>query len=70
MFRLTELLRTGRYIGKDRRKQADFIGADRVLKELKEGPVRRRVGFEVQGAPAREGAEVYSEDGKTLIGMS
>jgi aminomethyltransferase len=38
---------------KDRREKGDFIGSERVLKEIKEGPTRRRVGIMVEGAPAR-----------------
>lgn len=40
-------------IAKDRKEQGGFIGAEEVLRQLKEGPPRRRVGFVVQGAPAR-----------------
>ena len=40
-------------VGKDRREAADFIGAESVLKHLKDGPPRRRVGLIVEGAPAR-----------------
>lgn len=40
-------------IGKARKETGGFIGADLVLKHLKEGPPRRRVGFIVDGAPAR-----------------
>ena len=40
-------------IGKERRESGGFIGADLVLKHLKDGPPRRRVGFIVEGAPAR-----------------
>lgn len=49
-------------VGKDRRESADFIGAERVLKDIKEGPQRRRVGLIVEGAPAREGAKLYSAE--------
>ncbi|KAL4399220.1 Aminomethyltransferase, mitochondrial [Malassezia pachydermatis] len=56
-------------VGKDRRAAADFLGAERVLRELKEGPPRRRVGILVAaGSPAREGAKVFAEDGTTEIG--
>ncbi len=54
--------------GKDRRVAGDFIGAPRVLQELKDGPKRRRVGLEILGAPAREGAEILSADGRTSLG--
>lgn len=56
-------------VGKDRRATADFLGAERVLRELKEGPPRRRIGLVIEGAPAREGAKIYDEDGKTQIGQ-
>ncbi|KAG8771538.1 Aminomethyltransferase, mitochondrial [Ceratobasidium sp. 428] len=57
-------------IGKSRREHGGFIGADTVLKQLKEGPSRRRVGFVIPEAPAREGAKVYSIDSpETQIGI-
>ncbi len=40
-------------IGKERRESGGFIGFDGVLKHLKDGPPRRRVGLIVEGAPAR-----------------
>jgi aminomethyltransferase len=40
-------------IGKERRESGGFIGAEVVMKHLKEGPPRRRVGLIVEGAPAR-----------------
>lgn len=42
-----------RSVGKERRETGGFIGAEHVLKQLKEGPPRRRVGLIVEGAPAR-----------------
>lgn len=45
-------------IGKRRRSEGTFVGSSRILKELAEGPTRRRVGLLVQGAPAREGSAV------------
>lgn len=50
---LTDLAAAHSLTGKDRREQANFIGAERVLKDIKEGPQRRRVGLIVEGAPAR-----------------
>ena len=38
--------------------------------ELKEAPPRRRVGLFVEGPPAREGAQIYDEQGKEVIGES
>jgi len=39
--------------GKERRETGDFIGAEGVIKHLKDGPPRRRVGLVIEGAPAR-----------------
>ncbi|GMK56360.1 hypothetical protein CspeluHIS016_0302000 [Cutaneotrichosporon spelunceum] len=53
-------------VSKDRRVEGAFPGSSRILAELKDGPARRRVGFEVPGAPAREGAKVFDEDGNEI----
>ena len=55
-------------IGKDRRESADFIGAQPILDQLKNGPSRRRVGIISTGPPAREGTEIYDAEGKEKIG--
>ncbi|MEA2832968.1 MAG: aminomethyltransferase, partial [Methylobacteriaceae bacterium] len=52
-------------IQKRRRQEGGFPGADRIQRELADGPARRRVGLELAGkAPAREGAEVTAADGR------
>ncbi len=50
-------------VSKRRRELADFPGAPRVLRELKDGPRRVRVGLKLDagGAPAREGSGVVRE---------
>lgn len=53
-------------VGKDRRAAADFLGAERVLKELKEGPPRRRIGLFIDGGIAREGANLFTPEGKVV----
>jgi aminomethyltransferase len=54
-------------IGKRRRAEGGFIGADRVLKELTEGPKRKRVGIKPEGrAPAREGTIIQDMDGRMI----
>jgi aminomethyltransferase len=54
-------------IGKRRREAGDFPGAARILRELREGPERRRVGFAIEGrAPVRAGAQVFSETGEAI----
>ncbi|KIL60840.1 hypothetical protein M378DRAFT_130285 [Amanita muscaria Koide BX008] len=55
-------------IGKDRKETGGFIGADEVLRQLKEGPTRRRVGFIVEGAPARQGAKIFAPSSPEPIG--
>jgi aminomethyltransferase len=54
-------------LSKSRKEAADFNGADRVLKQLADGPSRVRVGLVVkEGAPAREGAEIADMDGAVI----
>ena len=54
-------------INKNRREQRDFPGAARIVKELAEGPARVRVALRVlEGAPAREGAEIADETGAVI----
>ncbi len=54
-------------IQKRRRDEGGFPGADRIKKELASGPSRRRVGIRPDGrAPAREGTEIQSIDGKPI----
>ncbi len=61
-------------IHKDRRAAGGFHGSETVLPQLrpkKEGgdpPKRRRVGLIVEGAPAREGAEILTEGGGDVVG--
>ncbi len=55
-------------LSKSRKERGDFPGADRILRDLAEGPSRVRIGLVVkEGAPAREGAEIADKDG-TVIG--
>lgn len=54
-------------LSKSRKERADFNGADRILKELADGPSRVRIGLSVkEGAPAREGAEIADMDGNVI----
>ncbi len=54
-------------VSKRRREAADFPGAARILKEFAGDLTRVRVGLLVDGAPAREGAEILDAAG-TVIG--
>jgi len=51
-------------LSKRRREQGGFPGWQRIMAELADGPVRKRVGLTVEGRqPVREGAIVVDEDG-------
>ena len=50
-----------------RRDARDFPGASRIAQELADGPSRKRVGLKVlEGAPAREGAEIADGSGAVV----
>jgi aminomethyltransferase len=54
-------------IGTRRRAAADFPGAERILRELADGPARLRVGLRPQGrVPARAGTGVVDSLGMTI----
>ena len=54
-------------LGKKRREEGDFIGGERILKELAEGTSKRLVGILPSGrAPAREGVEIADLDGNVI----
>ncbi|NBC33788.1 MAG: glycine cleavage system aminomethyltransferase GcvT [Alphaproteobacteria bacterium] len=54
-------------IGKRRRAEGGFPGAETILKQLAEGPARRRVGLKPEGrAPVREGAPVTDPAGAAI----
>ena len=47
-------------VGKERKEKGGFIGAENVMRHLKDGPPRRRVGLIVEGAPARRKNHTFS----------
>ena len=54
-------------VGKRRREQGGYPGADVVTRELASGPRRKRVGIQPEGrAPAREQTEIVGTDGTPL----
>jgi aminomethyltransferase len=56
-------------IGKRRRKEGGFPGADRILRELDHGPARIRVGLVLEGrAAARQGVELREKGAGGVIG--
>lgn len=54
-------------LGKKRRENGDFVGADRILAELSNGAETVRVGIVPAGrAPAREGTDIADENGNIV----
>ena len=54
-------------IGKRRREEGGFPGADIILDQIKNGAPRKRVGILPDGrAPAREGTEIQAPDGTSI----
>jgi aminomethyltransferase len=53
-------------LSKRRKEAADFPGAQRIMRELAGDVSRVRVGLKVEGAPAREGAEIADEQGRVI----
>jgi aminomethyltransferase len=54
-------------VNKPRRERGDFPGAARITRELSEGPARVRVALRIlEGAPAREGAEIADAAGNVV----
>jgi glycine cleavage system T protein (aminomethyltransferase) len=54
-------------IQKRRREEGGFPGADRIRRELADGPARVRVGLRPEGrAPAREGTPIVTPDGRAV----
>ena len=49
-------------VSKKRRDARDFPGASRIAAELAGEVARKAVGLKVEGAPAREGAEIADAD--------
>ncbi len=54
-------------IGQRRRREGQFKGADIILKQLREGAGRRRVGIVPEGrVPAREGTVIQNAQGEAI----
>ena len=54
-------------IQKRRRAEGGFAGAERILGEMQNGPMQKRVGFEVEGRqPVREGARILDDEGNEV----
>jgi aminomethyltransferase len=54
-------------VSKQRRASGGFAGWHRIMKELVDGPIRKRVGLAVDGRqPVREGAMVVDDEGNEV----
>lgn len=54
-------------IARRRRAEGGFPGDERILRELNEGPPKKRIGLTLEGrAPAREGAPIKTRDGQHI----
>lgn len=54
-------------ISKRRRAEGGFAGAERILSEMENGPVQKRIGFTVEGRqPVREGARILDGEGNEV----
>jgi len=54
-------------ISKRRREEGGFPGSERILREIAEGPSRKRVGIAPEGkAPAREGTIIHVPGGEAV----
>jgi aminomethyltransferase len=54
-------------LSKRRRAEGGFAGWHRIMSELSNGPIRKRVGLEVEGRqPVREGAMVIDNEGNEV----
>ncbi|KAL0442952.1 UNVERIFIED_CONTAM: Aminomethyltransferase, mitochondrial [Sesamum latifolium] len=58
--------RTYMAIGKRRRAEGGFLGAEVILKQIEEGPKIRRVGLFSAGPPARSHSEIQDEKGENI----
>ena len=53
-------------VGKRRRSDPSFLGAQIIIPQIGKATEKRRVGIIVEGAPAREGCAILSPDGHTI----
>jgi len=53
-------------VSKRRRREGGFIGADHILRQIREGAPIKRVGFISGGAPPRQGATIHNMDGRKI----
>jgi len=53
-------------VSKRRRQEGGFIGADKILRQIREGAPIKRIGFVSAGAPPRQGATIHNKDGRKI----
>lgn len=55
-------------MAKTRRERGDFPGAAIIAQQIEDKTCQKRIGLRLEGAPAREGAEIADKDGN-IIGI-
>lgn len=55
-------------MAKTRRERGDFPGAAIIAQQIQDKTCQKRIGLRLEGAPAREGAEIADKDGN-IIGI-
>lgn len=55
-------------MAKTRRERGDFPGADIIAQQIQDKTCQKRIGLRLEGAPAREGAEIADKAGN-IIGI-
>ncbi|MEC9250184.1 MAG: glycine cleavage system aminomethyltransferase GcvT [Pseudomonadota bacterium] len=55
-------------MAKTRRERGDFPGAAVIAQQIQDKTCQKRIGLRLEGAPAREGAEIADKDGN-IIGI-
>lgn len=53
-------------ISKRRREEGGFPGFDIISKQIKEGASKKRVGFMLEGPPARGGEQIFNDKGENI----
>jgi aminomethyltransferase len=53
-------------MAKTRRERGDFPGAAIIKQQIEDKTCQKRVGLSLSGAPAREGAEIVTKDGRII----
>lgn len=56
-------------VSKTRRERKDFPGAEAIVKQIKDGVGRKRIGLLSTGPPARHDALIFNENATQQVGI-